>query len=105
MGATIEDFDNWDTNVDGKAIVMHGKLTRGSARKIFSPLFRPMNAITKDAGPSQDTPAEASKRYFVAVNSLIEDLKETKTRTLSDRSFLAPTVCRQNRRAADPGSR
>ena len=87
MGATIDDFNDWDTSVDGKAIVMRGKLTMGGAQKVFSPLFRPITVATKDAGAGHDTPAEASKRYFVAVNSLIEDLKETKTRSLTQRSF------------------
>lgn len=87
MGAAIDEFDDWETSVDGNAIVMRGKLSQSGARMIFSPMFRPLPAIHQDADAQISSPAAASKSYFNAVQSLIEDLKATKTRSLSERSF------------------
>ncbi len=86
IGATIDDFENWDTLVDGNAILLSGKLTQSSVRKLFSPLTLP-TFVTSDGGHADDTPAAASVRYFGAVRSYIDDLRDTKSRTSTDRSF------------------
>jgi hypothetical protein len=87
MGATIDDFNDWDTSVDGNAIVLKGRLTQSSAREIFSPLYRPITIAGNGTDATANSPAAASKRYFNAVTSLIDDLKATKTRSLNERSF------------------
>jgi hypothetical protein len=87
IGASIEDIDDWDTSVDGKAIVLRGKLTQSNAQRIFSPLFAPIADVAKDSDAGGNPAAAASKRYFTAVQSLIDDLKATKARSLSERSF------------------
>lgn len=91
MGATIEDLDAWETSIEGKAIVLRGNLSVASARKIVSPVLKPIPMVIGDRNqtdrPALDPAAEASLRYFNAVNTLLSDLKSTKTRNLTDRSF------------------
>jgi hypothetical protein len=91
MGATIEDIDNWESRIDGNAIVLRGNLSTASVRKIVSPLFKPMPVVIgeKDGAdrPILDSAGTATVRYFNAVNTLLNDLKTTKTKNLTDRSF------------------
>src|SRR5207249_288183 len=91
IGAAIEDLDDWETRVAGKAVILTGKLSERGLRQVLSPFIRPaaMNIIESESPGtlSQNPKAVASQRYFRSVQTLLNDLKVQKTKTFQQLAY------------------
>lgn len=93
QGAEIEDMDSWSAKVDGSAITLFGSLSPKGMRELLSPFKLPTSSLGRSADvPSestrlQDSMAEASQRYYRAVNKLLDDLREKKGKTQGQTAF------------------
>jgi hypothetical protein len=103
MGASMDDLENWSVGLDGKAITMQGTLSERGVRQFLSPLMRlAPTAVVEEPAPSQgggqtvkDPKALASRRYFVSVQTLLTDLKEQKTKKLTQLAYWHKTAADQ----------
>jgi hypothetical protein len=92
IGAGIDDLDNWQSRLAGKSVVLYGKLSERGMRQILSPLVRPapMNIMESESAGGKlatDPKAAASQRYFHSVQTLLNDLKQQKTKTFQQLAY------------------
>jgi len=81
-GARIDDFYDWQAEVDEKQITIEGYLSSSGMRRIFSVLEAPTTSLGGSAAePTSETPsgtiakAQASLRHFRSVKSLLDDFE------------------------------
>ncbi len=84
-GASIEDLKTWTTRPDGNLIVFSGPLSPDGLRRFGSLLALPVatqsgiDPVDMPASSRAEDPARATKRYYDAVTSIIDDLKQNRT--------------------------
>jgi len=107
IGAAIEDLEQWSARVNGKSLVLAGKLSERGARRLLSPFLSPAVSVESRslaAGPSAAKPgtppkteldpktdadpkAVASQRYFRTVATLLNDVRREKATTFQQVAF------------------
>ena len=88
-GAMIEDFHSWQARVSGNAVSLQGDLSQEGLRRLLSLVELPsatLDAKESDSAKATEpqslgdpqAKAAASKRYFTAVSTLVDDLRKEK---------------------------
>lgn len=76
-GAYIEDFEKWNTSVNGNSLMLSGGLSATGMRRIFSLMDQPHaggSLAENDAQSDDQKVVIATKRYFSSVETLLDDL-------------------------------
>jgi hypothetical protein len=78
--ASIDDLEAWTAHPEGKSIVLEGKLSKVGAKQILSLIPAPMPRVESAGAPGSDSEgadpkAVASKRYFKAISSLLDEAR------------------------------
>ncbi len=85
-GVAIEEFEEWEEVVQGKQILLKGRLYSSGLRRILSlvdpPLSLDTGSQTATASPGTDgnLATLASQQYFQSVKGLVDDLRKEKRR-------------------------
>jgi hypothetical protein len=95
FGVGIDELALWRTTLRSNAIVLSGELSKPAMRKIFSLLELPSGKFSSLKGeePAPDSPevmAQASKKYFDSVTTLLDDIRNEFTTNRDARRSLAP---------------
>ncbi|HVW02991.1 MAG TPA: hypothetical protein VHB77_21705, partial [Planctomycetaceae bacterium] len=80
--AQLDELDSWSVSLDGNSILMKGEFTDAGLRRVLSLLELPTTKFSslKDAPEGPATPdvvLKATKTYFSAVTSLVDELEKT----------------------------
>jgi len=86
LGAEIEDLPKWEAISTGTTVVMKGKLSPGAMNRILTLFDLPNQAdFTSSPGATpaepQNSPksvAQATKRYYTSIRTILDDLKGQK---------------------------
>lgn len=87
LGAEIEDLPKWTAVSSGTTVVMKGKLSPGAFTRILSLFDLPnqadlaegQGAATAEAQRSPQSMAQATKRYYSSIATILGDLKAQKS--------------------------
>lgn len=83
-GLTIEEFEDWKYEVNGKQVTLEGHFTSSGLRRIFSTFDRPQGFQTApEKAPEvtlskEEQTAQATLAYYKSVQKLLKDLKGRK---------------------------
>jgi hypothetical protein len=84
-GLTIEEFEDWKYEVNGKTVSLEGHFTSSGLRRIFSTFDRPAGFQTIPEKPpeskltKEEQTAQSTLAYYKSVQKLLKDLKGRKT--------------------------
>jgi hypothetical protein len=86
QGMAIADFKNWDFQPSGDRVVATGTFSTGGVKRVMRTIRTPMHPAPKSAAQvaaaKSGDPADksaASRRYFTAISSTIDELKPGKS--------------------------
>jgi len=84
QGMAIPDFKNWDFQTSGDRVVATGAFSTGGVKRVLRTIRTPMHPAPKPAGQvtKASDPADksaASRRYFNAISSTLDELKPGKS--------------------------
>ena len=75
-GAQVNEVSNWQATVSGNQIQLSGKLSPQGLRRLISLFESPEPHIATSDPNKPPSPAEATKTYFDAVTSLMDELQK-----------------------------
>jgi hypothetical protein len=87
-GAAMDELESWDVRAEGTSISFRGKVPEGGLRKILSLIVAPVQPVEHGlpeptAKLEQNPVVVASQRYYHAVTTLIDDLRQQKAKTFN----------------------
>ena len=99
-GVGLAEMQDWTASVQGSSIRLTGKLSTPGMRQVFSLLELPTSKFStvKEADVSRSAStdpgyiAQASKRYFASVSTLLDDLQKEFATNRDARRNMAPVV-------------
>jgi hypothetical protein len=84
LGATIDDIDGWETKSESQRISLNGQLSAAGRKRVFSIIDNPIASLVAAEQSANATidrenaqAAAVSKQYFEAIESIVNDIRET----------------------------
>jgi hypothetical protein len=93
MGAAVDEVQDWKPRVEDNTIMLQGTLTERAARLLLSPAdtratkYATAEIATMPTPSGADPNAAPSFTYFRSVNSLLDDLRADRDKTLAKRGY------------------
>ncbi len=80
-GAMIDDFENWQSSVEGNSFMLRGPLSTTGARRVLSVLELPaaLAQVLEETGGSASSGSDGSKPsqlYYQSITNLLSDIRE-----------------------------
>lgn len=102
VGATLDEAQDWQATVQGKRMVLAGKMSPEGMRRLFSLVSLDTSMVNSEPSmsankePSQQDVALATKRYFHSVSKYLSDLQKARNnRTLAQVTLWAHNFSRK----------